>query len=79
MCTCKDINSSCVYELYNEAEHMESIKNQIKTNIYHTNFPVSLNAISNFKNPLGKVMFTYSNKGKRIREYLNLINNNFNQ
>jgi len=57
MCTCKDVNI-CSYEIYTNAEQLEEIRKGIKTNIYHTNFPVSLNAISNFKNPLGRVMFT---------------------
>lgn len=67
MCTCKE---TCSFELYTTTEKLRPIKNAVNVPIYHTNFPVSLQAISNFKNPLGKVLFKGQFERSSIRDLL---------
>jgi len=53
---------------------MNTIKTNIKVGVYHTNFPISLNAVKNFKNPLGKVSFSSTYNRETIRDILKLNN-----
>jgi len=61
LCLC-DIKFNCNIKSASISHNMQSIVNK-STNINHINFPVSLNAIKNFKNPLGSTSF-YDNTNR---------------
>jgi len=56
-CICKCEDTNCSWKLLNPVEKMTSTITKRNTAIYHTNFPVSADAISSFRNPLSTVSF----------------------